>query len=163
MLPSLSMFLALIVFGLILSACQPLVAPETLTPEEMVLAAADGWNESEVTVAAIDATLAHFDEDAVYELVGLPTGVETYSGHGEIYAWMEGLLEGGFRLTADILESEGTSVTTETKTWMNWSRDAGIAPLVAIEEYTVEGGKITRVTWTLTQESLEQLLTVMGE
>jgi hypothetical protein len=147
--------------------CQP-VRPvisqaEPRTAEEIVLAAADGWNEEEVTVSAIDATVAHFADDAVYEIAGLPTGTETYTGRDEIYAWMAGLLEGDFRLTVEILESDDTTVLTETRTWMNWSREAGIAPLVATEEYVVEDGKITRVTWTLTQESLEQLMKVMGE
>ncbi len=153
---------------LLLFGCQPIqpVASESepLTPEEVVLAAAEGFGEEEkdVAVSAVDSSMMYFAEDAVYELVGLPTGTETYSGSDEIRAWMEGLLEDDFRLHVEILQSNEGTVLTETKTWMNWSREAGIAPLVATEEYVVQDGKITHVTWTLTQESLEQLMAVMG-
>ena len=85
----------------------------------------------------IDASVSNFAEDAVYELVGLPTGTETYTGRDEIRTWMEGLMKDDFRLHVDVIESDDSTVRTETYTWVNWSREADIAPLVENEEYIV--------------------------
>lgn len=147
-------------------ACQPIkplaMEPEPLSPEEVLRAATSGWDAEELSEGIIDATLVYFSDDAVYEIAGLPSGLETYAGHDEIRAWITGLLADDFRMEVEILESEGPTVICETRSWMNWSRETGIAPIVATEEYAVQDGQITHVTWTIRQESLEQLQAVIG-
>ena len=45
---------------------------------------------------------------------------------------------------------------------MDPTRALGVAPLVGMEEYTVQDGKITAYTWTITDESLAKLQAAMA-
>jgi hypothetical protein len=104
----------------------------------------------------LDAAQAYFADDAVYHLEFMD---ETYTGADEIRAWWEGLQEQNFDIEVEVGNVDGNKVTTHTKTWMDFTRELGIAPLEATEVYIVENGKITSGTWTPTEETIDKLMT----
>lgn len=134
-----------------------------MKPEDVVIAVAQGWDQGPLTSTLLDAALAWFADDAVVSLSGLSPGQpDTFRGKAEIRAWWEALAEQGFNLQLDVRAVDGDRVTTETRTWMDWSRHAGIAPLIATEVYEVRDGKIVSETWRLSPESQAQLAALRG-
>ena len=124
--------LTLIVVLIALLGCQ--TQPE---PEEIVADMKEAVNAGDV-----DATMAFFADDAVVKLVpALPPGSPgTYTGAEEIRSWFEELVAGNFEIEIDVVDVDGDTVTTRTSTWMDETRELGIAPLVATETYTVREG-----------------------
>ena len=106
-----------------------------------------------------DSALAYYAEDAVYQLEYMD---EAYTGKEQIRAWWDELIAQNFDLEVDVLNVDGNAVTTSTKTWVDFTRELGIAPLEATEVYIVEDGKITLVTWTPTEEAIAKLEAVMS-
>jgi len=105
----------------------------------------------------IDAFLALYAEDAIIEIV--PFGAHT--GHEEIRTWAEGLMELNAEMELEILQVDGNVVTA--KSWYSdddW-RAMGIV-LEAMEELTVEDGKITVDTWVTTDETLAAVEAAMA-
>jgi len=105
----------------------------------------------------IDAFLALYAEDAIIEIV--PFGAHT--GHEEIRTWAEGLMELNAEMELEILQVDGNVVTA--KSWYSdddW-RAMGIV-LEAMEELTVEDGKLTVDTWVTTEETLAAVEAAMA-
>ncbi len=48
---------------------------------------------------------------------------------------------------------------TRTTTWQDVTRWTGMAPVVGIEDYVVEDGRITDLTWTATEEAWDRFHT----
>ena len=61
----------------------------------------------------------------------------------------------------EILQVEGDTVTTKSRTWADPTRALGVAPLEATLVYAVQDGKIKGWTWTLSDESLAKLQAAM--
>jgi hypothetical protein len=141
--------LALIVLLIALLGCQ--AQPK---PEEILADMADALNAGDV-----DATMAFFADDAVVKLVpALPPGSPgTYTGAEEIRSWFEELVAGNFEIDVEVVDVDGDTVTTRTSTWMDDTRELGIAPLVATETYTIRDGKIRGFTWAMSEESLAKV------
>ena len=53
-------------------------------------------------------------------------------------------------------------MTAHTRTWVDFTRELGIAPLEATEVHIVEDGKIKSGTWTPTEETVAKLQAVMA-
>ena len=105
----------------------------------------------------IDAFMALYAEDAIIDIV--PFG--THSGHEEIRAWAEGLIELNAEMELEILQVDGDRVTV--KSWYaddDW-RALGIV-LEAVEELTVQDGKISVDTWITTDETLAEVQAAMA-
>ncbi len=107
----------------------------------------------------LEGALAYYADDAVYRLEFMD---ETYAGADEILAWWEELQEQHFDIEVEVVNVDGNKVTTRTKTWMDFTREMGIAPLEATEVYVVEDGKITSGTWTPTEETVAKLQAAMA-
>jgi hypothetical protein len=148
------LFLALTVILAVLVGCQ--AQPN---PEEMLAAMADALNAGDV-----DTAMALFTDDAVVKIApALPPGSpDTYTGAEEIRAWFEELVAMNFEMRVEVLEVAGDIVTTRTSTWVDSTRQMGVAPLVATEVYTVQDGKIKGFTWTLSDESLAEVQAAMA-
>jgi hypothetical protein len=147
-------FLVLTVVLIALVGCQAQASPgEMLATIEGALNAGD-----------VDAAMAFFTDDAVVKLVpALPPGSpDTYNGAEEIRAWFEELVAMNFEIDVEVLEVEGDTVTTRTSTWMDPTREMGVAPLVATEVYTVRDGKIRGFTWTISDDSLAKVQAAMA-
>ncbi len=146
--------LTLIVLLIALLGCQ--TQPE---PEEVLANMVDALNASDV-----DATMACFADDAVVKLVpALPPGSpDTYSGAQEIRSWFEELVAGNFQIEVDVVDVEGDTVTTKTSTWMDATREMGVAPLIATETYTIRDGTIMGFTWAISEASLAKIQAAMA-
>lgn len=108
--------------------------------------------------------MALFTADAVVKLVpALPPGSpDTFTGAEEVRAWFEDLVAMNFEIHIEVLQMEGDTVTTRTSTWVDATREMGVAPLVATEVYTVQAGKIKGFTWTISDESLAKVQAAMA-
>jgi len=148
------LFLALTVVLAVLVGCQ--AQPK---PEEVLAAMEDALNAGDV-----DTAMALFTDDAVVKLVPAipPSSPDTYTGAEEIRAWFEELVAMNFEIHIEVLEVEGDTVTTRTSTWVDPTREMGVAPLVATEVYTVQAGKIKGFTWTISDESLAKIQAAMA-
>ena len=58
--------------------------------------------------------------------------------------------------------TDGDTVTTLTRTWMNPTRQMGIAPLEATETFVIQDGLIQSESWVITPASLEKLSAAMA-
>jgi ketosteroid isomerase-like protein len=130
-----------------------LYAQET-DPASVVMAEVEAMNAGD-----IDAILDLYTDDVVAKLVPPvpPDSPDTYAGKAALRAWFEELMTVNFTMEVEILEVEGDTVTTKCLTWMDPTRQLGVAPLEATLVYTVQDGKIRGWTWTATEESLERL------
>ena len=128
-----------------------LYAQET-DPVAVVTAMYEAFNAGD-----IDAFVALYADDAVIDIV--PFG--THTGQEEIRVWAEGLMALNAEMKLEILQVDGNTVTV--KSWYlddDW-RALGIV-LEAIEELTVQDGKITADIWTTTEESLAEVQAAMA-
>jgi hypothetical protein len=145
--------IAITTLVLMLSLPMALYAQEA-DPAAVVNAAMDAWNAGDG-----DALKPLFADDAV---VYFPDWGDTETGAEEIGAWIEDLVAANFVIEPESIEVEGDTVTVVAKVWADPTRALGIAPLVTIDVYTVQGGKITRQTSTLTEESSAKLMAAMA-
>jgi limonene-1,2-epoxide hydrolase len=105
----------------------------------------------------IDAFVALYAEDAVIDIV--PFGA--HAGHEEIRTWADGLMALNAEMKLELLQVEGNTVTL--KSWYeddDW-RALGIV-LEAVEEVSVQDGKITADIWTTTEETLAEVQAAMA-
>jgi hypothetical protein len=136
-----------------------LVLPVSLHAQETDPGAVVSATQEAFNSGDVDAMMALFTDDAVVNLAFFD---ETYSGAEEIRAWFEELAADNFEIQIEVLQVDGDKVYTETTTWSDFTRELGIAPLVATEVYTVEGDKIKGFTWTPTDESVDKLMEAMS-
>src|SRR5207249_9591443 len=101
------------------------------------------------------AALALLADDAV---VKTPSG-NVYTGKQQIAAYVQGLFAQDYRAEVDSqqIQVAGNQVTSKGKVWLNDWRQLGIAPLESIAVATVEGGKISSLSATLTADSAARL------
>ena len=135
-----------------------LYAQET-DPVAVVMAEIEALNAGD-----IDAALALYADDVVIKLVPPipPDSPDTYTGKAELRAWFEGLVAVNWKGELEILQVEGDTVTTKSRTWADPTRALGVAPLEATLVYAVQDGKIKGWTWTLSDESLAKLQAAMA-
>jgi ketosteroid isomerase-like protein len=145
------LLVAMVVLVVTLALPLALHAQDT-DPVAVVTAMYDALNAGD-----IDAFLDLYAEDAIIEIV--PFGAHT--GHGEIRVWAEGLMELNAEMELEVLQVDGNVVTA--KSWYSdddW-RAMGIV-LEAVEQLTVQDGKITVDTWVTTDETLAEVQAAMA-
>lgn len=135
--------------------------PPSPTPAPQVLV---GTLEEALNAGDVDAAMALFTADAVVKLApALPPGSpDTFTGAEEIRTWFEQLVAMNFEIHVEVLQVEEDTVTTRTSTWVDATREMGVAPLVATEVYTIQAGKIEGFTWTISDESLAKVQAAMA-
>jgi ketosteroid isomerase-like protein len=145
---------ALGVSALLLAACG-----SDTDPEQLVVDAAEPWNTGD-----IEAALDFYSDDVVVTINGFEPAFPStiHDGKAELQAWFEDLQDGNFQLQVEVVETDGDVVTTETRTWLDETRQLGVAPLVATEVYTVDDGKIQGWTWTLSNESRDDITAALA-
>ncbi len=118
-------------------------------------------------VAAVNAhdinrSLACFSEEAVITLrpafPSLRDG--THSGSDYLRKWLQGMFDRDFTMEIAVEEAAGNHIRTRTTTSMTTTRRLGIAPVVGVEDYVFEAGKITSLTWTTSDETRRKVLAV---
>jgi limonene-1,2-epoxide hydrolase len=105
----------------------------------------------------IDAFVAFYAKDAVIDIV--PFG--THTGQEEIRAWAEGLMALNAEMELEVLQVDGNTVTVRSWYVDDQWRPLGIV-LEAVEELTVQDGRITADIWTTTEESLAEVQAAMA-
>jgi hypothetical protein len=136
-----------------------LILPATLYAQETDQASVVAALEEALNAGDVDAAMVLFTDDAVVNLAFFD---ETYTGAEEIRAWFEELVADNFEIRLEVLQVDGDTVTTKTTTWIDFTREMGIAPLVATEVYTFQDGRITGFTWTPTDESVGKIQAVLA-
>jgi ketosteroid isomerase-like protein len=131
---------------------QPPVKP-TPTPnpnKEIVLNMIERLNAGDV-----EGSLAYFADDAMVYLMGFPpTGIEVYAGKEQIRMLWEDSVLNHFQWEVTMPMSNGDNVNVQTKTWHDFTREIGVAPLEYSDVYEVKDGKIVTYGSWLTEESL---------
>ncbi len=106
----------------------------------------------------VEGGLAYWIDDAVVRLIGAPPGQpDTMRGKAELRTWFESLLIVHFEIEEELIKEEGDTLTVKALTWIDPTRQLGIAPLEGTEVYVVKNGKIASLTWTISPESQARL------
>lgn len=134
-------------------------SPTPLSNRQIVLDLAERVNAGDV-----EGSLAHFADDAVLYIVGLPpTGIEVYRGKEEIRAFWEDNVANHFQWGVSVAGASGNGVRALVKTWHDFTRELGVAPLEWVDVYEVKGGRITSYAGTITEGSLAKLRPALAE
>jgi hypothetical protein len=141
------------VFGRVVGLCLLVAAMMALAgcqakPDEVATKLAEAVNAQD-----LDAALALFAEDAVVT----STSPEPFTGKAEIQGWLEGMFADNFKVDIEILEVNGDKVVEADRITMDSLYPLGISSLEGTSETTVQGGKITALNFTFSEESLAKL------
>jgi hypothetical protein len=112
----------------------------------------------------IEGSLAYFADDAMLYIVGLPpTGIEVYRGKEQLRSFWEDNVSNHFQWEVEISSAVGDVVTAHVKTWHDFTRELGVAPLEWLDVYEIKDGKITTYAGTITEEALARLKPALAE
>lgn len=112
----------------------------------------------------LEGALAYWADDAVVYFYGLPpTGTEIYQGKEQIRSVFAENVSSHLQWEIDIRSIVGDEVSAQAKTWHDFTRQLGVAPLEATEAYLIHDGKIVTYGWTVTEESLARLKPALAE
>ena len=112
--------------------------------ENVITAMADALSAGDV-----EATMALFTDDAIIS--------ESCIGREQIRLFMEDLVANNFKIQIEILQVLGDIAVTRSKTWHDETRQLGIAPLVYIEIYPIQDGKIKGFISIATDETVAKI------
>ncbi|MBX3060721.1 MAG: nuclear transport factor 2 family protein [Anaerolineae bacterium] len=104
-------------------------------------------------------------DDMMAYFIGLPpTGMEIYWGKAQFQTFLEECCTGQHFVWEAVPERvEDGVVYTESKTWMDFTRELGVAPNNWHEVFVVKDGKITLYVSTVTEESLAKFKPILYE
>lgn len=112
----------------------------------------------------LEGAMAYWADDAVVYFFGLPpTGTEIYKGKEQIRSVFEENVTSHLQWEVDIRSISGDEVNSRAKTWHDFTRQLGVAPIEATEVYLIHDGKIVTYGWTVTEESLARLKPALAE
>jgi len=138
---------------------QPQATPTSVAPATIVSEMVSRLNAGDV-----EGSLAYFAEDAMGYIVGLPpTGMEVYAGKEQIRALWEDSVANHFQWETVIKGSERGLVYVAAKTWHDFTRQIGVAPLEWVDVYEVQNDKIVTYATTITAEALARLKPALAE
>ena len=80
----------------------------------------------------------------------------TITGRAAVTQWFKDIVAINFRMEATFLPADRNQIKAAVKTWNTVTEKLGIAPIDGIAEYTVEGGKIVKMVYVMTPESVER-------
>jgi hypothetical protein len=144
---------AILLAGLLLlsgcAASAPTATPiPTPAPDSVALKLAEVVNARD-----LDGALALYADDAVVH----SGGPEPFVGKAEIQGWLEDMIADNFKIEIEILEVSGDKVIEKDTMTMDSVSALGISSLTGVSEITVQGGQITALNFTFSEESLAQL------
>lgn len=117
-----------------------------------------------MNVGDLDGSLAYFADDAMVYIVGLPpTGMEVYAGKEQIHALWKDSIDNHFQWEFEITSVEGNVVSVKAKTWHDFTRQLGVAPLEYNDVYEVKDGKIITYGTTITADALAKFKPAFAE
>lgn len=106
-----------------------------------------------------------FTDDALIYLVGMPpTGMEIYQGKDQFQTFLEECCTGQNFVWEVTPERVGDGIVfAEAKTWMDFTRELGVAPNSFNEVFVVKDGKISIYYSTMTEAALANFKPVLFE
>ena len=106
-----------------------------------------------------------FTDDALIYLVGMPpTGMEIYWGKDQFHQFMEECCTGQNFIWEVVPERvEDGAVYVEANTWMDFTRELGVAPNSFHEVCVVQDGKISLYSSTMTEQALANFKPILFE
>lgn len=104
-------------------------------------------------------------EDMMAYLIGMPpTGMEIYRGKEQFQTFLEECCTGAnFEWEVVPERVEDGVVYAESKTWMDFTRELGVAPNSWHEIFVIKEGKITLYVSTITEEALANFKPALRE
>lgn len=104
-------------------------------------------------------------DDMMSYFIGMPpTGMEIYWGKEQFQTFLEQCCTGqNFQWEVTPVSVQDGVVYAESKTWMDFTRDLGVAPNTFHEVFAVRDGKIALYTSTMTQEALAKFRGPLSE
>ena len=139
----------------------PLPEPTSLplAPAEVVTRAAAAFSAGD-----LEGGMAYWADDAIWYIFGLPpNGSEIIRGKEAIRAELENEIAAHLTWEIDPQSVVGNVVTSHDTTWLDFTRQIGVAPVQATGQYLVEDGKIATYAWTIDPESLVKLKAALAE
>jgi len=119
---------------------------------------------SRMNAGDVEGSLAYFADDAMAYIVGLPpTGMEVYAGKEQISALWQDSIANHFQWEVKIIGAGDNIVNIQAKTWHDFTRQLGVAPLEYSDVYEVKDGKITTYGTTITAEALARFKPAFAE
>ena len=130
---------------------------QAMTPEEVVKAMIEAESAGDV-----EAQVALFADDAVYSILPPPPDMpEPIVGTDAIRARRVGIAAVNAENSTEITGVDGNTVTTLSRYSDDDLRGMGLDFIEGTEEYVIEDGKIVAYTWTMTEESLANMMAAM--
>jgi len=106
----------------------------------------------------VEGSLAYFADDSMSYLMGFPpTGIEIYPGKDRLRSLWQDSAANHFKWEAEITQAAGDLVNVRTRTWHDFTRQLGVAPLEYVDVYEFKAGKIIAYGSWLTEQSLARL------
>ncbi len=139
----------------------PLPEPTSppLAPAEVITRAA-----AALSAGDLEGGMAYWADDAIWYIFGLPpNGSEIIRGKEAIRAELENEIAAHLTWEIDPQSVVGNVVTSHDTTWLDFTRQIGVAPVQATGQYLVEDGKIATYAWTIDPESLVKLKAALTE
>lgn len=138
-------------------AAEPTSAP--LTPAEVVARAAAAFSAGD-----LEGGMAYWADDAIWYIFGLPpNGSEMLRGKEAIRAELENEIAAHLTWKVEPKWGADNVVTSHDTTWLDFTRQIGVAPVQGTGQYLVENGKIVTYAWTIAPESLGKLKAALAE
>jgi hypothetical protein len=132
---------------------------QAMTPEEVVMALIEADKTNDV-----EAGVALFADDAVYTagpLTPLDMPGPTIVGKDAIRAYWEAIVAKHVEVTREITGVEGNTVTTLSRYVDDDLRSLGLEFTEGTEELVVQNGKITNYTYTMSDESVAEVMAAL--
>jgi hypothetical protein len=132
--------------------------PQSALNTEVVLNMIDRLNNGNV-----EGSLAFFADDAMVYFMGFPpTGIEVYTGKEQIRSLWQDSANNHIKWDVKVTSAAGDLVNIQAKTWHDFTRQLGVAPLEYLDVYQVIDGKIKTYGSWLTEESLDRFKTAFA-
>ena len=130
---------------------------QTMSPEDVVLALQEATQTGD-----IEAQMALFADDAVYNLIPPAPGMSgPLVGKDAVRARREELPDLNAESSIEIRQVDGDTVTGLSRYSDDDLRGMDIDFIEGVEEYVIQDGKISAYTWTITDESMAELMAAM--
>jgi hypothetical protein len=132
--------------------------PQSALNTDVVLNMIDRLNNGNV-----EGSLAFFADDAMVYFMGFPpTGIEVYTGKEQIRSLWQDSANNHIKWDVKVTSAAGDLVNIQAKTWHDFTRQLGVAPLEYLDVYQVIDGKIKTYGSWLTEESLDRFKTAFA-
>ncbi len=137
----------------------PAMEPTQQSASEIIEAMVARMNAGDV-----EGSLAYFADDAAAYIIGLPpTGMEVYAGKDQIRSLWQDSVANHFQWETEVTSAGDDIVTVKAKTWHDFTRQLGVAPLEYNDVYEVRNGKITTYGTTITAGALARFMPAFEE